>query len=262
MKKIFFTCRWSFIFLFFSCISNEKLMVIGHRGAAGHEVENTIPSIDKAISFGVDAVEVDVFLCKSGELVVFHDKNLSRLTNSDAFIESLTLDSIKKIEVFNNHKIPTLEEVIKFINNRVHLNIELKGLNTAKPTYKLVKSIFSNKKQLIDKISISSFNWNELDIIHELDKDIQTAVLVEKKSVEMAIIQAKKINAKAINIDFKLLNKKVVKKIKSENLIINAWTVNEINQIKRIMNLGVDGIITDFPDRVIKLKPLLADERK
>ena len=78
----------------------------------------------------------------------------------------------------------------------------------------------------------------------------------------MAIIQAKKINAKAINIDFKLLNKKVVKKIKSENLIINAWTVNEINQIKRIMNLGVDGIITDFPDRVINLKSLLADERK
>ena len=99
-------------------------------------------------------------------------------------------------------------------------------------------------------------------IKYDLDKDIQTAVLVEKKTVEMAIIQAKKINAKAINIDFKLLNKKVVKKIKSENLIINTWTVNEINQIKRIMKLGVDGIITDFPDRVINLKPLLADERK
>jgi len=251
MKKIFFVCRWSLFFIFFSCISNQKVMVIGHRGAAGHEVENTIPSIDKAISFGVDAVEVDVFLCKSGELVVFHDENLSRLTNSNAFIESLTLDSIKKIEVFNNHKIPTLNEVIKFINNRIHLNIELKGINTAKPTYKLLKSIFSNKKQLIEKISISSFNWNELEIIYDLDKDIQTAVLVEERPVEMAINQAKKINAKAINIDFKLLNKKVVKKIKSENLIINAWTVNEINQIERIINLGVDGIITDFPDRVI-----------
>ena len=251
MKKIFFVCRWCLFFIFFSCISNQKVMVIGHRGAAGHEVENTIPSIDKAISFGVDAVEVDVFLCKSGELVVFHDENLSRLTNSSAFIESLTLDSIKKIEVFNNHKIPTLNEVIKFINNRIHLNIELKGINTAKPTYKLLKSIFSNKKQLIEKISISSFNWNELEIMYDLDKDIQTAVLVEKRPVEMAINQAKKINAKAINIDFKQLNKKVVKKIKSENLIINAWTVNEINQIERIINLGVDGIITDFPDRVI-----------
>ena len=251
MKKIFFVCRWSLFFIFFSCISNQKVMVIGHRGAAGHEVENTIPSIDKAISFGVDAVEVDVFLCKSGELVVFHDENLSRLTNSNAFIELLTLDSIKKIEVFNNHKIPTLNEVIKFINNRIHLNIELKGINTAKPTYKLLKSIFSNKKQLIEKISISSFNWNELEIIYDLDKDIQTAVLVEERPVEMAINQAKKINAKAINIDFKLLNKKIVNKIKSENLIINAWTVNEINQIERMINLGVDGIITDFPDRVI-----------
>jgi glycerophosphoryl diester phosphodiesterase len=227
-------------------------MVIGHRGAAGHEVENTIPSIDKAISFGVDAVEVDVFLCKSGELVVFHDENLSRLTNSNAFIESLTIDSIKKIDVLNNHKIPTLEEVIKFINERVHLNIELKGLNTAKPTYELLQSLFLDKQQLIKKISISSFNWEELDIIYDLDKDIPIAVLTEKMPIEMAINQAKKINAKAINIDYKLLNRKVVKKIKSENLIINAWTVNEINQIKRIINLGVDGIITDFPDRVIK----------
>jgi len=252
MRKIIFICNLSFFFTFISCLSNKKVMVIGHRGAAGHEVENTISSIDKAISFGVDAVEVDVFLCKSGELVVFHDKNLSRLTNSNAFIESLTIDSIKKIDVLNNHKIPTLEEVIRFINKRVHLNIELKGSNTAKPTYELLQSLFFNKKQLIENISISSFNWEELDIIYDLDKDIPTAVLTEKKPIERAINQAKKINAKAINIDYKLLNRKVVKKIKSEKLIINAWTVNELNQIKRIINLGVDGIITDFPDRVIK----------
>ena len=94
MRKIITICTFIFFFIFISCISNKKVMVIGHRGAAGHEVENTIPSIDKAISLGVDAVEVDVFLCKSGELVVFHDENLSRLTNSNAFIESLTIDSI------------------------------------------------------------------------------------------------------------------------------------------------------------------------
>ena len=251
MKKIITFYTLIFFFIFISCVSNKKIMVIGHRGAAGHEVENTIPSIDKAISLGVDAVEVDVFLCKSGELVVFHDKNLSRLTNSNAFIESLTLDSINKIDVINNHKIPTLEEVIKFINKRVHLNIELKGLNTAKPTYELLQSLFLNKQDLIDKISISSFNWEELDIIYNLDNDISTAVLTETKAIQMAINQAKKINAKAININYKLLNRKVVKMIKSEYLIINAWTVNEIHQIKRMINLGVDGIITDFPDRVI-----------
>ena len=251
MKKIITFYTLIFFFIFISCVSNKKIMVIGHRGAAGHEVENTIPSIDKAISLGVDAVEVDVFLCKSGELVVFHDKNLSRLTNSNAFIESLTLDSINKIDVINNHKIPTLEEVIKFINKRVHLNIELKGLNTAKPTYELLQSLFLNKQELIDKISISSFNWEELDIIYNLDNDISTAVLTETKAIQRAINQAKKINAKAININYKLLNRKVVKMIKSEYLIINAWTVNEIHQIKRMINLGVDGIITDFPDRVI-----------
>ena len=230
MRKIITICTCIFFFIFISCISNKKVMVIGHRGAAGHEVENTIPSIDKAISLGVNAVEVDVFLCKSGELVVFHDENLSRLTNSNAFIESLTIDSIKKIDVINNHRIPTLEEVIKFINKRVHLNIELKGLNTAKPTYKLLKSLFINKQELIDKILISSFNWEELDIIYNLDKDIPTAVLTEEEPIEMAINQAIKINAKAINIDYKLLNRKVVNKIKSENLI-NENVLNLFGQI-------------------------------
>ena len=94
---------------------------------------------------------------------------------------------------------------------KVFLNIELKGLNTAKPTYELLQSLFLNKRELIDKISISSFNWEELDIIYNLDNDISTAVLTETKAIQMAINQAKKINAKAININYKLLNRKVVK---------------------------------------------------
>ncbi len=251
MKNIISIFIYSFLFISISCLSKKKLMLIGHRGAAGYVVENTIPSIDKAINLGVDAVEVDVFLCKSGELVVFHDENLGRLTNSDAFIESLTLDSIRNIDVLKNYKIPTLKEVIEFINKRVHLNIELKGSNTAKPTYELLLSLFSDKQQIIDKISISSFKWDELETIYNLDKEIPLAVLTDKKPIE-AINKAKKINAKAINIDYKLLNRKIVKKIQSEKLIVNAWTVNDRKEIKRIIKLGVDGIITDYPDRVIK----------
>ena len=82
-----------------SCNKFDKVMIIGHRGAMGHIAENTIPSINKAMELGVDGIEIDVFKCKSGELVVFHDERLERLTNSSGFIESLELDSIKNILV-------------------------------------------------------------------------------------------------------------------------------------------------------------------
>ena len=85
----------------FSFSQESKILNIGHRGAKGYVAENTIASISKAIELGVDGVEIDVFRCSTGELVVFHDKTLEKLTNGSGFIEELTLDSIKKIKVFD-----------------------------------------------------------------------------------------------------------------------------------------------------------------
>ena len=117
------------------CSSKNDPLIIGHRGAKGHVAENTLPSIAKAIELGVDGIEVDVFLCKSGELVVFHDKKLDRLTNAKGYIESLEYDSIKKISVLGKYKIPTLDEVLELIGGKAFLNIELKGSGTAEPTH-------------------------------------------------------------------------------------------------------------------------------
>ena len=108
-------------------MSSKNPVIIGHRGAKGHLAENTLPSISKAIELGVDGIEIDIFKCASGELVVFHDKTLEKLTNSTGYIEELVLDSIRRIEVLNGYSIPRLEEVLDLINGRVFLNIELKG---------------------------------------------------------------------------------------------------------------------------------------
>ena len=109
-----------------SC-NNKEILNIGHRGARGHIAENTLESIQKAIDLNVDGVEIDVFRCASGEIVVFHDKELSRLTNSNGFIEDITLDSLNHILVEGKYKIPTLEEVLELINGDILLNVELKG---------------------------------------------------------------------------------------------------------------------------------------
>ena len=112
-----------------SCVSNKDIIVVGHRGAMGHALENTIESVKKAIELNVDGIEIDVFKSKNGEIVVYHDPFLSRLSNSNAFIEQISLDSIKNVELNGGLSIPTLKEVIDVVPEKIFLNIELKGLS-------------------------------------------------------------------------------------------------------------------------------------
>ena len=236
-----------------SCNKFDKVMIIGHRGAMGHITENTIPSINKAMELGVDGIEIDVFKCKSGELVVFHDERLERLTNSSGFIESLELDSIKNIIVLDKYRIPTLEEVLKLIDGQVKLNIELKGYGTASPTNHLINQYNNKGGWTEDKFIISSFKWDELEKIRELNMTIPIAVLVNSNVNPIdALPFAKKINAIAINPYFKDLNQKNIEKIQSTGLKVFPYTINELDDIERMIKLGVDAIITDYPERVNK----------
>ena len=232
-----------------SCTPKQNPLVIGHRGARGHLAENTLPSIAKAIELGVDGIEIDIFKCASGELVVFHDQTLEKLTNSKGYIEQLTLDSIRKIDVLNGFTIPTLEEVLDLINGRVFLNIELKGTQTALLTNEIILSYFERKEWDLSKILISSFNWEELEIFYSVNSEVSIAILTEDDPLD-AIPIAKQLNAVAINPEYLSLNTGNIDKIKKEGLKIFTWTVNDPQEIKDLITLGVDGIITDFPERV------------
>ena len=188
-----------------SCTPKQNPLVIGHRGARGHLAENTLPSIAKAIELGVDGIEIDIFKCASGELVVFHDQTLEKLTNSKGYIEQLTLDSIRKIDVLNGYTIPTLEEVLDLINGRVFLNIELKGTQTALLTNEIILSYFERKEWDLSKILISSFNWEELEIFYSVNSEVSIAILTEDDPLD-AIPIAKQLNAVAINPEYLSLN--------------------------------------------------------
>lgn len=232
-----------------SCKSKTNPLVIGHRGAKGHVAENTIASVKKALALGVDGIEIDVFACASGELVVFHDKTLDQLTDATGYIEELTLDSIQKITVLGREPIPTLEEVINEIQGKVVLNIELKGGQTALPTAQLLSSYFNDARLQPSDVFISSFDWDELALFRQADKDVAIAVLTEDDPLD-AIPVALSLKAFAINPDYKSLTAKTVKKIHAQGLKIYPWTINEPEDIKRIKSLGVDAIITDYPERI------------
>lgn len=234
--------------LFMNCSNMNQPLNIGHRGAMGHETENTIASVKKALALKVDMIEIDVFVIKSGELVVFHDEVLDRLTNTSGRIEDFTLEELQKVVVKGNHHIPTLAEVIETIDQKVPLNIELKGKNTAKPTFELLQTFYERgwKK---DAFVISSFLWEELETFRKLDAEIAIAVLTEENPVD-AIAMGKRLKAVAINPWWKTLTEENVRQLHAEGFKIYTYTVNEPEDIKNVTALGVDGIFCNFPERL------------
>ena len=243
--------RITFLFIFLSLLSCDmkKPLVIGHRGAMGHETENTLPSIQKAMDLGVDMIEIDVFKLKSGEVVVFHDDTVDRLTNGPGSIEGYNIIELKKLIVNGGHQIPILQDVLKLIDNKVALNIELKGAGTADRVNFIMNYYINKKNWSPENFVISSFNWDELKEMRKLNTDVAIAVLTEENPID-AIPMAKELQAVAINPYFKKLDLDVANQIHDAGFKIYTWTVNEPEDIDAMKKLAVDGIITNFPERV------------
>jgi len=100
---------------------------IGHRGAMGYEPENTLRSFKKALDLKVDMIELDVYVCKSDELIVIHDDKVDRTTNGQGYVVNKTFEELRTLDAGKNEKIPTLSEVLNLVNRKAKLNIELKG---------------------------------------------------------------------------------------------------------------------------------------
>lgn len=227
----------------------NKPLVIGHRGAMGHETENTLASIEKALELGVDMIEIDVFNVKSGETVVFHDETLDRLANAGGKIEEWSYYSLERVVLDGGHKIPKLQDVLKLIDHKVRLNIELKGAGTADRVNFITNYYIEKQGWEIDDFLISSFRWDELKAIRAMNEDIPIAILTEGDPME-AIDIAKELNAEAINPNFEMLTRENNIAIKDAGFKTYVWTVNEPEDILEMKRFGVDGIITNYPERI------------
>ena len=232
-----------------SCEMAQKPLVIGHRGAMGHETENTLASVQKALDLGVDMIEIDIFKVKSGELVVFHDKTLNRLANAPGNIEDYNYFTLaSQVILEGNHKIPLLQDVIRLIDKKTRLNIEIKGKGTTDRLNHIVRHFIEDKEWPADSFIISSFDWDELKEMRRINDQVKIAVLTDSDPTE-AIDMATELNAEAINPHFKRLTQENVNTIKGEGFKIYTWTVNEPEDIISMKRFGVDGIITNFPER-------------
>lgn len=223
---------------------------IGHRGAKGHLAENTLESVQKAIALGVDMVEVDVHRCKTGELVVIHDFTLDRTTDGSGEITQHSLRELKSLRIENTYKIPTLTEVMDLVSGKCHLNIELKGSNTAVETSQIVRNYVEKKHWQYSEVIVSSFQKNELFRMREENKEIPLGVL-SKASMSEAIELAKMLKATAIHPALGIVTRENIQQAKQAGFKVTVWTVNDQETIARIKTFDVDGIISDFPERLL-----------
>ncbi len=229
----------------------KKPLVIGHRGAMGYETENTLASIKKALGLKVDGIEIDVFKCKSGEIVVFHDKELDRLTDGIGPIEEKTYEELLQLTVKGDHKIPLLKDVLNLVNGQCIVNIELKGSNTANAVSKIVNMYLEFDMFAEDDIIISSFNWDELEAFYKKNKNVSVGILTdENQSALEALPLAKKLKAKTIHAEGNTLTEDIVKSLKKKGYKVLAWFENEPKNFKKILDLKIYGIIANCPDKV------------
>ncbi len=232
--------------VFFSSVVSHAFIVIGHRGAAGCAPENTISAFAFAIERGVDMVEFDVWKCASGELVVFHDTKLNQLTNGHGNITSYTLEELKKLTVLGYEKIPTLTEVLDFINRRVKVYIEIKDINIASEVLKIIKYYVEHKHWQYEDFLVASFDHTQLYDIKAANRLISIAALLYGIPFSFGacncVIDA---DVMCLSVDF--INQQLVDAIHAHGMLVYVYTVNDSEDLVRVINYGVDGIITDYP---------------
>ncbi|WP_026708239.1 glycerophosphodiester phosphodiesterase [Flavobacterium frigidarium] len=225
------------------------MLKIGHRGAKGYEPENTLIGFEKALALGVDQIELDIHLSADGEIMVIHDETIDRTTNGSGCVNSLTCTELQQFRIKEQQHIPTLIEVLNLIDRKCSVNIEIKSTNLADKLVTVLEQFITKKHWKFSQFIVSSFEWDTLEKVRSLNPEISIGVLTDT-NIEDALAFAKKIRAQAINPDFQLLSKYNVSAMQQAGFQVFPWTVNEIEDIKKIQSYKVDGIISDFPDRL------------
>ena len=222
------------------------MLRIAHRGASGYEQENSMKAFHKAIELGVDIIELDIQQTSDGKFVIFHDHYLDRCTNSSGRISELTLDLIDhRVRLKNGDKIPHLEEVCSHLkkNNAVAL-FELKNDYSAEKVFEIINSIVDPDNFIIG----SFFHKQILELKNKIPNAI-TCLMFESLPVNLyEYLMKTKVNYAAVG--FESTNQKLISTIKSASVKALVWTLNESREIKLAHKYCVDGIISNFPDRI------------
>ena len=236
-------------------LNQAGVAISAHRGGSEEAPENTLESFRYAIEVGSSYIETDVQLSADGIPYIFHDDDLSRLLNMDVTFNSLHSNQIEELKLFGSYQIPKLETALTQFPNAL-FQIDLKTDEVALPAMKVIESL-----NAFDRICIASFSSNRLQKVRK--EFPETCFSMGPKEIFKLLLSSfglynKKVFGDCLQVPIyhygiKLVTRRFVKYVQSIGLKIHVWTINDENTMRKLIDLGVDGIITDKPKLLKKL---------
>jgi glycerophosphoryl diester phosphodiesterase len=222
-----------------------RVLRIGHRGAAGHAPENTLAAIETGIRLGVDFVEIDVRRTADGVLVALHDASVRRTTDGRGRVNAVSVRQLRAFNAGNGERIPTVEEVLKSVAaSRVGLMLELKVTGTAPLVVDTVRAV-----EFKNPLIYASFLHDELTQVRAVEREAALMVLFDKLP-RAPVAYAAQFHPAYVGLRHDRASRPIVEAFHRENMLVWVYTANRREDIGRALSLGVDGVISDFPERV------------
>ncbi len=222
-----------------------------HRGASEYAPENTLSSFYMGLLMGANGIETDIQRTKDGELVLFHDDTVNRVSDSVGKVNDLTLSELKALKITGNcttgfyDRVITLAEFLDhFSSYNISFAIELKGAGVEEDTLKLCK-----KYGLLGKTTFTSFNFSYIKKIRELDRTARIGFLTSRTDDEV-ITELKAISCDEIAPKASEITPELMQLWRKNGLGVRAWGVGSVEIMKKMCELGVDGMTVNFPDRL------------
>lgn len=242
-------------------MGRNSIWTIAHRGASGHAPENTMAAFRRAVELGARFIETDLQITRDAQVIAIHDFTLDRTTNGKGQVHLLTLEQIRALDAgawfgdgaksFSKERVPTLKEILNFAQEHdVIFYLEIKSGSAWGIEHAVVAALRDQKASA--RVVILSFDPLALESIHRLDSTMMTGFLCEHPSNDL-VERTVRAGARQLVARGDLITPAVVEKARHAGLQVVAWTINEREQMQRLIAAAVDGIITDYPDRLLTI---------
>jgi len=231
------------------------VLVIGHRGASGHAPENTFAAFKKAVALGAAFIETDLHLSRDAHFVAIHDATVNRTTNGQGAVHDMTLSELRKLDAgswfgseFAGERIPTLEEIFEFSKkNDVVFYLEIKPGGSWGGEHAMVGALRESGE--IPRTVVISFDAAIVLSLRKIEPTLMTGLLYDGQ-IENPIDKAVEIGARQLVVRGDLVTPAMIAQIHKKDLQVVCWTVNQPAHMRMLMAAGVDGIMSDYPDRL------------
>ncbi|HMX28846.1 MAG TPA: glycerophosphodiester phosphodiesterase family protein [Blastocatellia bacterium] len=228
-------------------------LIIAHRGASAYEPENTLRAFELAVRQGAQMIELDLHATRDNQVIVIHDFTLDHTTNLKGRVSELTLAEIKQADAGKGEHVPTLEETLDLMLGKVRLYLEIKDPRAAAETLRTIRA-----RRCQDDVMLASFDIDLMRRLGEEVRDIELGVILGNETLNPVVrfreafpwIALRGINYQTLCMQVELCFGYLARRVKASGKKLYVWTANNERQFARMTRLGVDGIVTNYPDRL------------